>query len=60
MPAGIEIRLRKIGRNLPKSTVFQPCLANHAVVLSMSLARTSGIFAAMRESRSCPSIRPSV
>ncbi|BDH53642.1 hypothetical protein MTP02_46530 [Streptomyces albus] len=58
MPAGTEMRLRKIGSIRPKKTAFVPCLLNHASVFSMSATFSSGILAAMATVRSRPSSAP--
>ena len=58
-PAGIEIRLRKIGTMRPKNTALPPCLANQASVRSRSLTLSNGVLAKTHTARSRPKIAPS-
>ena len=57
-PAGIEMRLRKMGSIRPKKTALPPWRSNHATVRSMSSGCISGTFAASARSRAAPSQRP--
>lgn len=57
-PAGIEIRLRKIGTIRPSSTAFVPCRWNHASVFSRSDTFTSGSRPHSAYIRSRPMTRP--
>jgi hypothetical protein len=57
-PAGIEMRLRKIGIIRPKKTALTPCRANHTSVRSRSATLTSGSLAMIARVRSRPTSAP--
>ena len=58
MPAGIEMRERKMGIIRPKNTALRPWRPNQATVRSTSSGLTSGSFAAHPVIRSWPKARP--
>lgn len=59
VPAGSEMRLRKIGTSRPKKTAFRPCRRNQSAAVSKSRSSSSGILEMTRRVRSSPSQRAS-